>query len=93
MSTSEVFRDLEHLRASLDATIAAVASGALPFAELLAVDDDDRTYLYVVKALEVLDGVGKVRARRILDVVGLQENVRVSELSPLQRKALLEAIA
>jgi hypothetical protein len=92
VSSSEVLHDLEHLRATLDVAIASVVSGALPFAELLALDDDDRTYLYVVKALEAVDGVGKVRARRILDSVGLPEDVRFSELTSLQRKALLGAI-
>jgi hypothetical protein len=90
MSEDDVLRDLMHLRATLDDTLAAIAAGGLPIDELLTAVDDDRTYLYAVKAIEAVGGVGKVRARRLLDAMGLDENVRISELSAEQRRALAD---
>lgn len=92
MSDVDVLRELEQLRATLDDTLRAVAARELPVETLLTEVDDDRSHLYVVKVIEVVDGVGKVRARRLLESLGLPETVRIAELSPSQRRALIDGL-
>jgi DNA uptake protein ComE-like DNA-binding protein len=44
----------------------------------------------VVSVLESLPGIGKVKARRIMEQIGIAESRRVQGLGALQRKRLLE---
>jgi hypothetical protein len=83
---------LEQLRVSLKCLVADIAAGIVPFPEVLSLVDDDRTFLYVVKALEVVDGVGKVRARRMLEELGVPETARLADLSDAQRHVLIQQI-
>jgi ribosomal protein S13 len=46
--------------------------------------------VYVVKALEAVPGIGKVRARRFLEELGIGEQARVCELSAMQRDRVIE---
>jgi hypothetical protein len=70
--------------------------GSLNLAELFsAADGSDETAdmlakLKVVSVLESLPGVGKVRARRIMEELDIKETRRVRGLGANQRKALLE---
>jgi ribosomal protein S13 len=43
--------------------------------------------------LESLPGVGKVKARRIMDDIGIADNRRVQGLGGQQRAALLEQLS
>lgn len=52
---------------------------------------DDRSQTYVVKLLDVTPGLGKVAGRRLLASLGIDELMRVAELSEAQRAALLGA--
>jgi len=45
--------------------------------------------LKVLALLESLPGVGKVKARRIMEDIGISESRRVRGLGPQQRQALL----
>ena len=45
----------------------------------------------VLAVLESLPGVGKVKARRTMDEIGISETRRVRGLGEQQRKSLLEA--
>jgi ribosomal protein S13 len=45
-----------------------------------------------VVLLQVLPGVGKVAARKALDELDLDENVRIGQLDKLVRGALVEAL-
>ena len=47
----------------------------------------------VVTVLESLPGVGKVKARRLMEEVGISETRRVQGLGDKQRKALFEKLA
>ncbi len=49
-------------------------------------------FVYVVKIVEALPGVGKVRARRLLDSLGLGERDRVGDLRPETTAALLRGL-
>ena len=95
MSHGEVLRELADLRSCLDAAIDSVATGKRSIGQLFAdaVSDSSIGYLYAVKAMEADSRVGKVRARRILEDLGLGETTRISELSPNQVDAILAEVA
>jgi ribosomal protein S13 len=47
----------------------------------------------VLAVLEALPGTGKVKARRLMEHVGISETRRLQGLGAKQREALLEAAA
>ncbi len=65
--------------------------GSLNLAELFDLAERDETVgkMKVVAVLESLPGVGKVRARRIMEEVDISETRRVRGLGNQQREALL----
>jgi hypothetical protein len=67
--------------------------GSLSFAELLEQADTDDTVgkMKVLAVLESLPGVGKVKARRTMEEIGIAESRRVRGLGEQQRRALLDA--
>jgi hypothetical protein len=69
--------------------------GSLTLSELLEEADKDETVgkTKVLAALESLPGVGKVKARRTMEDIGIAETRRLRGLGKEQRKALLEAFA
>jgi S13-like H2TH domain len=69
--------------------------GSVNLEELLkrADDDDIVGKMKVVAALEAMPGVGKVKARRIMDEIGISETRRVRGLGEQQRRSLLEAFS
>lgn len=66
--------------------------GSLSLAEALASTDDTIGKLKVVSLLESLPGVGKVKARKIMDEIGIADNRRVQGLGQQQKSALLEQL-
>ncbi|CAN0499964.1 unnamed protein product, partial [Phaeothamnion confervicola] len=48
--------------------------------------------LKVVSLLESLPGVGKVKARKIIEEIGIADNRRVQGLGQQQKQALLELL-
>ncbi len=64
--------------------------GSLSLSEALSSDDTTVGKLKVVSLLESLPGVGKVKARKIMDEIGIAENRRVQGLGQQQKAALLE---
>ena len=67
--------------------------GSLNLRELLdqADGDDIIGKMKVVAVLESLPGVGKVKARRTMEEVGISETRRVRGLGAQQRESLLKA--
>lgn len=67
--------------------------GSLSLGELLAASDGDNVIAKtkVLSVLESLPGVGKVKARRTMEEIGIAESRRVRGLGEQQRKALLAA--
>lgn len=67
-------------------------SGDLSFAGVLDLSDTDEFVagIKVVAVLESLPGVGKVKARRTMDEVGIADSRRLRGLGDQQRRALLE---
>ena len=68
--------------------------GAVTLPELFAQSDDDIVgKMKILAVLESLPGVGKVKARRLMEEVGISETRRVRGVGDQQRKALLEAFS
>ena len=66
--------------------------GSMSLAEALDSDDANVGKLKVVSMLESLPGVGKVKARRVMEDVGIADNRRVQGLGAQQRASLLNQL-
>lgn len=66
--------------------------GSMSLAQALDSDDPNVGKLKVVSLLESLPGVGKVKARRVMDEIGIADNRRVQGLGAQQRAALLDQL-
>ncbi|MEY2974872.1 MAG: hypothetical protein RIR49_1292 [Actinomycetota bacterium] len=71
---------------------ARLKMGSLTLAEALASDDANIAKIKVVSLLEALPKLGKVKARRIMEEIGIADNRRVQGLGAQQRAALLERL-
>lgn len=71
---------------------ARLKMGSMTLREALDSDDVNVEKLKVVSMLESLPGVGKVKARRLMEDIGIADNRRVQGLGAQQRKALLEEL-
>jgi hypothetical protein len=69
--------------------------GSLSLHELLeqADKDDSVGKMKVISVLESLPGLGKVKARRLIDEVGISDKRRLGGLGPQQRKKLFEKLS
>jgi len=69
--------------------------GSLTLAELLKNAESDETVgkMKVVSVLESLPGLGKVKARRLMETVGISESRRLQGLGAKQRAELLKETA
>jgi len=68
-------------------------NGAVSLSEALSSTDDTVGKLKVVSLLESLPGVGKVKARRLMEEIGIADNRRVQGLGEQQKQALLAQFA
>jgi hypothetical protein len=68
--------------------------GSLTLRELLAEGDSDEVVgkMKVLAVLESLPGLGKVKARRLMEEVGISETRRIQGLGEQQRKKLFEKL-
>jgi len=69
--------------------------GSMSLAELLDKAEQDETVgkMKVVSVLESLPGLGKVKARRLMETVGISESRRLQGLGAKQRADLLKETA
>ncbi len=69
--------------------------GSLSLKELLNQADSNETIgkMKVISVLEALPGLGKVKARRLMEEVGISETRRVQGLGVNQKEALLKETA
>ena len=69
--------------------------GSFSLAEAIAAADTDPVVgkLKVVAMLESLPGVGKVKARKVMEEIGIADTRRVQGLGAQQRAALLEQLS
>ena len=70
-------------------------NGNITLSELLTQSDSDDTVgkMKVVSVLESLPGLGKVKARRMMETVGISDSRRLQGLGAKQREALLKETA
>lgn len=66
--------------------------GSITLKDALASDDQNMAKLKVVSLLESLPGVGKVKARKLMEELEIADNRRVQGLGAKQRQALLDAL-
>jgi hypothetical protein len=68
---------------------------SLKLDELLRMADTDETVgkMKVVSVLESLPGLGKVKARRLMETVGISDSRRLQGLGAKQRESLLKETA
>ena len=71
---------------------ARLKMGSMTLSEALDSDDRNVSKLKVVSMLESLPGVGKVKARRVMEDIGIADNRRVQGLGAQQRAALLDQL-
>ena len=71
---------------------ARLKNNSLSLSDALGSDDSNVGKLKVVSLLESLPGVGKVKARKVMEEIGIADNRRVQGLGSQQRQALLEAL-
>jgi ribosomal protein S13 len=69
--------------------------GSLTLSDLLAQAESSDTVgkMKVLAVLESLPGVGKVRARRAMEEIGIADSRRVRGLGDQQRKSLLDTFS
>jgi hypothetical protein len=71
---------------------ARLKMGSMSLNEALDSTDPNVGKLKVVSMLESLPGVGKVKARRVMEDVGIADNRRVQGLGAQQRASLLRQL-
>lgn len=80
------------LRCEMSQVLLDIANGNLNLSDVLIknADHEATKRLYVVKALEAIQSVGKVKARRLMADLEITEKRRIESLSNSERQALLE---
>jgi hypothetical protein len=71
---------------------ARLKMGSITLREALSSDDKNIGKLKVVSMLESLPGVGKVKARKLMEEVGIADNRRVQGLGEQQKRQLLKIL-
>jgi DNA uptake protein ComE-like DNA-binding protein len=71
---------------------ARLKMGTMSLSDALSSSDENVGKLKVVSLLESLPGVGKVKARKIMDDVDIADNRRVQGLGAQQKAKLLELL-
>jgi transposase len=67
--------------------------GSITVADALVSTDVNVGKLKVIAMLESLPGLGKVKARKIMEEVGIADNRKIQGLGTQQKKALLEYLS
>jgi len=86
---------LHLLRQQMDAVLGQVESGALAIDSILSQSDLDEasSVLYACKLIEVVPGIGKVKARQLLARMNISETEPTGNLTVDQRNKLAQLIA
>ena len=83
-----------NLRTAMSRVLEEISTGSLSIHEVLAksINDKATSRLYVVKALESIPVVGKVKARRVMTELGITQKRHVESLSTQERDALIKVL-
>jgi predicted flap endonuclease-1-like 5' DNA nuclease len=82
------------LRQEMSLVLKQVANNELSLADVLINNSKHQpaNRLYLVKVLELISGIGKVKARRIMAELGIAEKCRIESLSAEDRESLLRSV-
>ncbi len=82
------------LRQEMSLVLKQVANNELSLADVLINNSKHQptNSLYLVKVLELISGIGKVKARRIMAELGIGEKCRIESLSTQDRESLLRSV-
>ena len=86
---------LKLLRQQMDALLEQVGSGSLNIDSILSQSnlDEASSVLYACKLIEVVPGIGKVKARQLLAKMNISETEQTGNLTMDQRNKLVRLIA
>jgi hypothetical protein len=86
---------LHLLRQQMDAILGQIESGSLKIDSILSQSDLDEasSVLYACKLIEVVPGIGKVKARHLLAQMNVSETEQTGNLTVDQRNQLVQLIA
>ena len=86
---------LHLLRQKMDVFLSRIESGSLNIDSILLSDDIDEasSVLYACKLIEVVPGIGKVKARHLLAQMNVDETEQTGNLTVDQRSQLAQLIA
>ncbi len=82
------------LRQEMSLVLKQVANNESSLADVLINNSKHQptNRLYLVKVLELISGIGKVKARRIMAELGIAEKCRIESLSAQDRESLLRSV-
>lgn len=80
----------QQLRAARESVTERIRSGDIDVREVLGSEDPLVGRVKVVSVVENVPGLGKVKARRILDEVGVSAALKIHQLDGATRRALLD---
>lgn len=85
---------LHLLRQKMDAVLDQIGSGSLDIDSILLQNEIDEAsgVLYACKLIEVVPGIGKVKARHLLAQMNVSETEQTSNLTVDQRNTLAQLI-
>ena len=86
---------LQLLRQQMDAVLGQIESGSLNIDSILLQNniDEASSVLYACKLIEVVPGIGKVKARHLLAHMNVSETEQTGNLTVDQRNKLAQLIA
>ena len=86
---------LQLLRQQMDAVLGQIESGSLNIDSILLQNniDEASSVLYACKLIEVVPGIGKVKARHLLAQMNVSETEQTGNLTVDQRNKLAKLIA
>ena len=86
---------MQLLRQQMDAVLGQVESGSLGIDSILSQShlDEATSVLYACKLIEVVPGIGKVKARQLLAQMNVSETEQAGNLTIDQRNTLVQLIA
>ena len=86
---------LQLLRQQMDAVLGQIESGSLNIDSILLLNniDEASSVLYACKLIEVVPGIGKVKARHLLAQMNVSETEQTGNLTVDQRNKLAKLIA
>jgi hypothetical protein len=88
----QALKKAKEARAARAEVKARLKMGSLSLSDALDSDDANVGKLKVIQLLESLPGVGKVKARKVMEDIGIADNRRVQGLGAQQRQSLLSAL-